>query len=203
MGEPLELVDLPDTLRAEIGKRLVRARAPLGPLLASRLRRDKWRFWTLVPEGFYEPGMSLDYPCFVPVMDDPIFVLSQRIEDFLRRKPGRTVIFENDRARKDDPWLKKCAAKRFFVENHTYLYARSGDSAAEIEEVIRRAGSASWDLGMVVDASSLNIQEDMSRDDLREFALKAVSIICDAFDGVSFVVAELSDGMSIAPDRPR
>jgi hypothetical protein len=200
MRELFELVNWPDEFSADVEERFLRARAPLGPLLAARLRQGKWRIWSILPKGSYEAGMSLR-SAYEPSPDDPLVLLSHWIEDFLRRRSGRTVIFENDPARKDNPWLQKCTAKTIFLNDRVYHYAGSDDSAAEIEAVIRYAGSASWTMGAVVDSSSSDLPKEITEDNLREFASKAVSLICDAFDGQSFVVAEMAGGPSIVPDH--
>ena len=212
MRQSYVLVSLPDELRAEVEGRFLRAVAPLGPLLAQRLRRGRWRLWTILPEGAYEAGMSLDLirsnllhgGGWQARPEDPKILLSQWIESFLRRKPGRTVIFENDPARKGDPFLQtRNDAKIVYLKDRVYFYARSGASADEIETVIRYANSACWVMGMVVDSSSLDLSGEITKVDLREFASKAVSLICDAFGGESYVIAEMADGLSILPDRPQ
>ena len=201
MKEPLELVTLPDERRAEVEERFLRALAPLGPMLASRLQQGEWRLWMLLPEDFYEAGMSLDDTWGDPDVESATSVISRWIEDFLRRKPGRTVIFENDPARKGDPFLqKRTDAKIIYLGDRVYFYAGSGASVDEIEAVIRYARSACWGIGMVVDSSSSDLPGEINEDDLRDLASKAVSLICDACDGVSYVVAEVADGMSIIPE---
>lgn len=80
-----------------------------------------------------------------------------------------------------------------------YHYARSGDPVAMIEAAIREAESAAMLLGMVVESSSLDLRQDLSDDNLRDLVSKAVALISDAFDGESYVIAELVDGESIVP----
>ena len=201
MKEPLVVVDLPSERQEEVEERFRRALAPLGPMLADRLRRGEWRRWTLLPEDYWEPDTSLDGGFWADWEVGPTSVLSQWIADFLRREPGRIVIFENDPARKGDPWIQKCTAKFIYLEDRVYLYAGSGASADEIGTVIRKAASASWGMGMVVESSSSELPEELSEHELRELASKAMSFICDAFDGVSWVVAEEADGSSILPEQ--
>ena len=172
-------------------------------MLADRLRKGEWRLWMPLVEDFWEPGTSLDGYYYFPEADSPRFVLSQWIADFLRRKPGRTAIFENDPARKGDPFLQERKEKVFYMEDRVYFWATSGDSADEINDVIGHASCASWVIGMVVDSSSSKLPKEISEGDLKELASKAVSLICDAFDECSFIVAEMVDGLSIIPDAMR
>jgi hypothetical protein len=197
------VIDLQDERRPEVEERFLRADAPLGPMLADRLRQGEWRLWMPLVEDFWEPEMSLDGFYYLPEADSPRIVLSQWIADFLRDKPGRTVIFENDPARKGDPFLRERKEKVFYMEDRVYFWAASGDSADEIDDVIGQASCASWVIGMVVDSSSSKLPKEVGGGDLKELASQAVSLICDAFDMCSFIVAEMVDCVSIVPDRTR
>jgi hypothetical protein len=205
MRKPLHVIHLPKERQIEVEERCLRAWGPLGPMITSRFRQGEWHFWTLLQEEDWEPGLSLDAAWFwARGVDNPDWVLSQWIADFLRGKPGRLAIFENSPARKGDPFIANWPSVNIvYMGDQVYSWVGPGASVAAVEEAIRFARSASWDLGMVVDSTSWGMPKEIGEDDLKELASKAVSMIFDAFDGCSYVVAEMTGGLSIVPEQQR
>jgi hypothetical protein len=203
MKEPLVVVEFPATRREEVEERFLRACAPLGPMLVKRLQQEEWCFWMPLVADYWEPEMTLEEYYYCPEADSPALILSRWIADFLRAKPGRFAVFENDPARKGDPFISNWKTKIFYVDDRVYSYAASGDSADAVDDAIRFARCASWGIGMVVDSSSSDLPGQITEDDLRRLVSNAVSMISDAFDGCGYVVAEMVDGFSIVPDGTR
>lgn len=191
------IVHLPDELREQVERRLARG-GPFGQLLSERLRHGNWRIWTILPEGSgYVRGHSLDWGD-VASADATTSWLSQCLEAFLRKRPGRVAFFENDPARRDDPWLQTCASKVTYFGDRVFHYVRSGDTSETSETALRDAHSAWILVGAVVESVAMDLRQDLCAEDIEELASSAVALISDAFDGESYIIAEPVDGVSIA-----
>jgi len=197
MTSAYEVVALPDDARRHLEERLIRGGA-LGRSLAGRLRHGRWRLWTIAPPGSrFGSGRSLDEGGVASAKEARSW-LSARIGEFLERQKGRIALFENDMARKGDEWLRACGSKIVYSRERVLHYAHSGDSAIAVDRAIRDAQSPHLLVGALIESSAMDLQRELSDDDLNELALKAVALVSDAFDAESYIVAEPDDANSIA-----
>lgn len=192
-----QAVGLPNEARRHLEERLLRGGA-LGRSLARRLREGRWSLWTIAPAGSaFKLDRSLDEGGVASAKETRSW-LSARIGKFLERREGRIAFFENDMARKGDEWLRACGSKIAYSGERVLHYACFGDSAIEVERVIRDAQSPHLLVGALIESSAIEFQRDLSDDDLSELASSAVVLIADAFDGESYVVAEPDGSAFIA-----
>ena len=190
-------VALPGEVRANVEERLASG-GELGRSLAERLRHGRWRMWTIVPAGSgVEPGRSLDEGG-VASAKEARSRLSAGIGEFLQSQKGRIALFENDVARAGDEWLRECGSKLTYSRERVLHYAQSGDAAITVDRAIRDAQSPHRLIGALIESVAKNLQRDLSDEDLSELALMAVAVICDVFDGESYIVAGPVDSPSIA-----
>lgn len=197
MTESYTAFALPDEARSQFEARLTRG-GEFGRSLADRLRYGEWRFWTIVPaSAALEINRSLTEGGVASSKETRAW-LSARIARFLHGESESTAIFENDSARADDEWLRACDSKLIYSEGRVLHYAEPGDSATEIDQVIRDAQSPHLLVGALIESGRAGLGRELSDEDLRRLASMAVAIISDAFDGESYIVAEQGQSESIA-----
>lgn len=121
--------------------------------------------------------------------------LETLIGDYLHKDDDRVVVFEDALAHASDPNVPANLKYRTF-DNDVYYLLESDDQCSEsIGETLKEAQS--W-LFICVLTSSVRFKRGglenrhLSKDDLRQFAERAIAIVIGAYDGEGFIIWEKS-----------
>ena len=170
----------------------------LGRVLSRHLCGGDWNCWTVIPASAYlDPGHSYDEGGVANAAESRLWV-SARINEWLQIQLGHIALFENDVARAGDSWLDRCRSRIAYSGARVLHYARTGDDASLIESAIREAQSSHVLIGALIDSHVLALEQGVSPDDFENLAGTIVGVICDAFDGESYIIAEPAGAPTIA-----
>jgi hypothetical protein len=217
----MHLIELGPEARRYIEERLV-VGGTLSRLLLARLPASL-RAITELPEGSAldrvsdlrsggkTPSLLSIKPADGPRMtrvESALQGLAARVARHLASNPGAFLVLENRLATRGDAWLERLAGPMKTYSNEVYhLLGQETGSATLVAEAFGaafRPPGCTGALGVLSSEESQALLQEgqLSTDDLRRIASATQALVVDAFDGESFVLAELSQTESWESREP-